>query len=368
MLWGESWPRLARPHPALNRSALNRSALNRSARGRDRAAPATANRCGLLHRAPACVGRLIGVVAGGTLLGACTGPGGPTLPVNVGATHTSAPGEREARPRVSTGAAPERALGESVWANVRQTGFYFHAVVVEHRQDRYRILFDDGSVDWVKAASLRTDTLGPDAIVHVRPRYREPFTTARVARRLGRAVYARFANGQEGWTTLVHVRFRSDARGAPPEAGPRYDGSSPGVSGDAPPSEAPPADAIAPSDLSLAANPLPNVAPGRPAPGQAVWVDYRGGGFLFAATVTARRRDGAVHVVYLDGESGWVSPERVSPDRLQVDARIQVRRRWEPAEWVPGQVKARIGHALHVLFDDGGVAWTSLFRLRVPTR
>jgi len=43
-----------------------------------------------------------------------------------------------------------------------------------------------------------------------------------------------------------------------------------------------------------------------------------------------------------------------------------VRRRWEPPEWVRGRIERRVENAIRVELDDGGLMWTSLFRIRAP--
>lgn len=265
------------------------------------------------------------------LLPACLGRSGPELPENLGQTHArerAAGAERAAAPE----AEPEPVEpGTAVWAELRSTGFYFLGVVVEREEARHRVIFADGAAEWVEAAALRPDSLGEDARVQVRPDYEGSFSEGVVARRLGDAVYVRFAGGDEEWASLAQVRFEDGDEGTPRR-------------GDAPYS---------------------NAAEGL-APGARVMVDYRQGGLRFAGTITARADDGRLHVVYLDNTAEWVAPVLIEPERLAAGDVVHVRRRWEPPDWVRGRVHERIGPALSVELEDGGLAWTSLFRIRTP--
>jgi hypothetical protein len=267
------------------------------------------------------------------LVSGCVGPTGPELPPNVGATHDpSVRGSGSERP------APEpqaRAVevGTPVWASFRDTGFFFFGYVVERRDAQHRVIYADGASEWVPARSLLPDALGADARVHVRGDYDGDFAEADVVRRVGQALYVRFANGDEGWTALPHVRFQAGAEGVPRR-------------GDAPRE---PARAAAPDPV-----------------GSSVLVNYRRQGLGFAGVITAERDDGRLHVVYLDGETEWVGPSLVRAEAVAEGDTVHIRRRWDPPQWVRGHVRRRVGHAFHVELDDGGVAWTSLFRLRVP--
>ena len=71
-------------------------------------------------------------------------------------------------------------------------------------------------------------------------------------------------------------------------------------------------------------------------------------------------------LVYLDSAAEWVEPSLVVPEGLHEGDVVHVRRRWDPPDWVRGRVRGRQGAALSVELEDGGVAWTSLFRVRTP--
>jgi len=259
---------------------------------------------------------------------ACVGRGGPDLPDNIGQTHPEGAGhqrvEREPEPE------PEPvAVGATVWGDFRGTGFLFYGVVVERRDADYRVIYADGTSEWVRAGALRPDSLRTDTEVHVRPTVGGEFAEGTVGRRLGDAVYVHFAGGVERWTNLAHVRVREGDPTAPRR-------------GDEP---------VSPRPTGIA-------------PGANVLVDYHRAGLRFAAVVTAVGDDARIHVVYLDGETEWVAPEHVVPEELAVGDAVHVRRRWEPAEWVRGRIVARQQHAVQIELDDGGLAWTSVLRLR----
>lgn len=262
----------------------------------------------------------------------CVGQQGPELPEAVGMTHRSSGDEQNER--AAEEAAEPVPVGTNVWANFHDTGFFFYGVVVERREAEHRVIFADGASEWLPASALRPDALGPDAIVHVRAGMDREYAAARVGRRLGEAVYVRMLGGDEGWTALPHIRFPRGAEGAPPV--------------DAAPDPPPPVEA--------------------PEPGSRVLVNYQSQGLLFAGVVTARDDAGRLHVVYLDGETEWVDPGLVRADDLREGDEVHVRRTWEPPDWIPGRIRRRVGHAFEVELRDGGVAWTSLLRIRAPVR
>jgi hypothetical protein len=273
--------------------------------------------------------RVSGSLFAFVLVAGCVGRGGPVLPPNVGTDHPA----REEQRAAATPPVPAEPveIGTPVWANFHDSGFYFHAVVVERREAMHRVLYADGASEWLPAESLLPDALREDAHVHVRPSFGEEFQEAVVSRRLGQAVYVRMAGGDERWTALPHVRFRDREQGIP-------------ARGDAP--------------VTMTAD------PGQP--GAAVLVDYQLQGLRFPGTITARHDDGRVHVVYLDGESEWAYAATAAPDRADVGMVVHVRRSWEPPVWVRGRIQRRMGSALAVELDDGGIAWTSTLRIRVP--
>ena len=265
----------------------------------------------------------------------CLGSSGPSLPPDIGATHHESAGSDDAaRARRDSNVEPIP-IGTELWCNHRGTGFFFRAVVVEHREDgQHRVIYADGDQEWVSPRALIGGEPAGDTRVSVRSDLGGEFVSAVTGRRLGAAVYLRYASGDEGWSALTHVRFQ---RG----------------------------DLVTDTDEpALGAGSSEENVTGL---GQAVLVDYRLQGLRFAAVLTARREDSTVHVVYLDGQAEWVDPRAVIEDTLSEGDVVHVRRTWEPAVWVRGRITQRVGFAFRVELDDGGHAWTSLFRLRVPT-
>jgi hypothetical protein len=264
------------------------------------------------------------------LLCAGCGPTGPQLPANVGADHAH-PAEGHGPQQPQAPAHPV-AVGTDVWANFHDTGFYFHGVVVDRRNDQHHVIYTDGASEWLPSSALLPDSLHEDAQINMRAGYTLDFQEAVIARRLGNALYVRLANGTEVWTGLPHIRFQTGQAGTPRR-------------GDAPRAEG--------------AVPAGQV-------GSNVFVNYQHQGLRFAGTVTARRENGQLHIVYLDGDTEWADADTVGPDDIAQGTRVHVRRSWEPPVWVRGTVQQRHGAAVFVEFDDGGTAWTSLFRIRVP--
>lgn len=261
------------------------------------------------------------------LLPACLGRSGPTLPENLGQTH-----DEERAPRAAREPEPEPEpveVGAAVWAELHSTGFYFLGVVVGRDAERHRVIFADGSAEWVEADGLRPDSLREDARVQVRPDFEGNFSEGVVARRLGDVVYVRFASGDEEWAALPQVRFEDGDENTPRRGDTPYVNEAEGL-----------------------------------VPGGSVLVDYQHQGLRFAGTITARADDGRFHVVYLDSTAEWVSPDLLIPEALGLGDQVHVRRRWDPPDWVRGRIHERIGTALAVELDDGGLAWTSLFRIR----
>jgi hypothetical protein len=277
--------------------------------------------------------RIFLALVGPIVAAGCIGASGPNLPTNVGSNHPSTGRSQDVETAPEPPGTPVP-VGTDVWANYHDSGFYFHGVVAERRgaDEMHRVIYDDGANEWLPANSLLPDSLGEEAHVHIRPRFEAEFQSAVVERRLGRALYVRLANGDERWTVLPHVRFQAGDHGIPRR-------------GDAP---RPPVGATAPQV------------------GADVLVDYQLQGLRFPATVTAQRDDGQLHVIYLDGETEWTAPALVTPDALAPSSVVHVRRAWQPANWVRAHIRERLGSAMRVEFDDGGTAWTSLFRLRAP--
>lgn len=271
----------------------------------------------------------IGLLAAMSIAG-CGDRTGPTLPPDVGTDHVGGGEEPEAR-RGPEPAPEPVAIGTPVWASFHDSGFYFHGVVVERREDMHRVIYTDGASEWLPAAALLPDSLHEDARVDVRVGFGAEFQTATVGRRVGQALYVRLANGDERWTSLPHVRFQAGEDGVPGRGDP-------------------------PFDAAAASGPI----------GSNVLVNYQLQGLRFPAIVTAQGQDGRVHVVYLDGESEWAINGTVVPDEVGPGSVVHVRRSWEPPDWVRGRVEERVGSAVRVQFDDGGVAWTTMFRVRVP--
>lgn len=258
----------------------------------------------------------------------CVGRGGPALPPNVGTDHPDRE-ERPATPASVVEATPVE-VGTPVWANHRDTGFYFHGVVVDRREALHHVLYSDGASEWVTAGALLPDSLGEEAVVHVRTSFGEDFHSGIVARRAGQALYVRMSSGDERWTTLPHVRFRAGEPGAP-------------ARGDTP-------------SATSATAPV----------GADVLVNYQYQGLRFPGVVTARTDEGRVHVVYLDGESEWAHAATTAADDAGPGTVVHVRRSWEPPVWVRGRIQRRVHGAVAVELDDGGLAWTSMLRVRVP--
>jgi hypothetical protein len=275
-------------------------------------------------------GLLLACGLGSVSVAGCVGPRGPELPLNVGTSHPPSERQRARRAEAEEPAEPVP-VGTVVWANFHDTGFYFHAVVVDRREAMHRVVYADGAHEWLPAASLLPDSLREDAQVHVRSSYEGEFSGGLVLQRLGTALYVRFAGGDERWTALPHVRFAHGAPGTPRRGEDPY---------------------------------VPSAQHGEP--GSDLLVNYQFQGLRFAGTVTARGEDGRAHVVYLDGESEWTPQITLGPDDLSEGAAVHVRRSWEPPVWAPARIQARVGPAVRVRLDDGGEAWTSLFRIRAP--
>lgn len=277
--------------------------------------------------------RSLSILALALAAAGCGTHGGPSLPPDVGADHADEGGEEVADDTPDEAPPEPVAIGTPVWANYHDTGFYFHGVVVERNEAMHRVIYTDGASEWLPAESLLPDSLHEDAQVDVRLTMGGEFQTATVGRRIGDALYVRLANGDERWTALPHVRFQA---------------GDPGIQarGDA--------------AFTQSASQAGDV-------GSSVLVNYELQGLLFPATVTALGGDGRAYVVYEDGESGWAPRGTFTGDNVAEGTVVHVRRSWDPPDWVRGRVEQRHGHALRVVFDDGGVAWTSMVRVRVPT-
>src|SRR5690606_5245414 len=129
-------------------------------------------------------------------------------------------------------------------------------------------------------------------------------------RRLGHAVFVRFDDGDQQWTSIGLVRAAAaqlprDAREAP-----------------APPS-------------TVA---IPEV-------GAAVVANYQRRGWYYAGVIVGARDDGQVDVVYADGDREWLAPSDVRPDTIQPGTRASAQRP-RTTTVVEGVVRRRVGHAV----------------------
>ena len=86
-------------------------------------------------------------------------------------------------------------------------------------------------------------------------------------------------------------------------------------------------------------------------------------------------REGARHVVFDDGDRGWVTPPDLTVEQDPTDDRggrlavgAKVMGRWVDRKWYPGTVVERFGRVWRVAFDDGDRAWLGTDRIRVGQR
>lgn len=260
------------------------------------------------------------------LLVGCGGPTGPELPSDVGFSHAERQTEGgEAQPPARPS---EVGPGLRVWANLGATGIYGLGTVTETEGKRARVVYADGEGRWLDEEGLYEDRLAEGDEVNVREAIGGEYDRrATVVRRLHDAVFLRYGNGDEAWTSVAQVALWVHPRAEEPVHDPP--------------------------------------APGPGQPGSTVVVDYGHQGLGFLATITALEGPRA-HVVYLDGVSEWVAASQLLPDRVGIGTTVHVRIRWEPADWLRGEVVERMGDAVRVRFDDGRHTWTARSRLRVP--
>jgi hypothetical protein len=99
-------------------------------------------------------------------------------------------------------------------------------------------------------------------------------------------------------------------------------------------------------------------------PGSACLVNFRGAGWYYAGVVTSDRQDGSVDVVYADGSTERVAAPDLIEDTIGPGSRVEARARtWR--RFYRGVVTSRVGHAVHLRYDDGDSGWTSVALVRV---
>ena len=85
--------------------------------------------------------------------------------------------------------------------------------------------------------------------------------------------------------------------------------------------------------------------------------------FLYAGTIQQVSGDQA-HIVFDDGDCGWVRMGQLHP--LEIKAGRRVFGRWKMGQvFFPGQVVEVEGMSVRVLYDDGDEEWTKVAALRI---
>jgi hypothetical protein len=194
---------------------------------------------------------------------------------------------------------------------------------------RIRVVYADGDTEAVSEESLYPDSIAPGMRVEARIRTWRQWFPGEVQRRVGHAVFVRFDDGDEQWTSIGLVRV------------PIGD-----VSRDAP--VAP----VAPPTVPV------------PQPGSRVVANYRGEGWFYPAVVAETRDDGQVHVIYADGDSEWRPTSDVRADPVATGADVQARPARQ-AQVHEGEVVRRVGHAVELQLEDGAKQWVALSNVRV---
>lgn len=261
-----------------------------------------------------------------------TPPAAPTPPATPTPTPTKqgptppVPGPSTADPSVFD----PSAVGSRALAHYRNSGFAYAAVITAVRDDgTVDVVYADGDNETLASTQLYPETIVEGTRVEARIRRWTRFFPGTVTRRVAHAVFVRFDDGDEQWTSIGLVRLAA--------AGLRRDAT--------------PATGTEPTATV-------------PEAGSAVVANYQAQGWFYPAIVAERRPDGQVHVIYADGDGEWLAPDQVRPDTLQPGAHVQARpaRQTEVQE---GTVARRVGHAVELQLQSGAKTWVALANVRV---
>jgi hypothetical protein len=251
------------------------------------------------------------------------------------ATTTTAP------PVVPTGTAPPpppvappafdpQATGTRVLARYQNGGDAYIAVVTQQAGGgNVNVVYADGDAEALPASALSPDSIAEGSRVQARIRSWPNFHPGTLQRRIGHAVFVRFDDGDEQWTSIGLVR--TAANEIPANA-----------------REAP----LPPSTV-----PMGQV-------GAQVVANYQRAGWFYAGVVVETRADGMLHVIYADGDREWLAAADVRADSIQPGARVQaqVPRTTQTFE---ATVRRRVAHAVELQLDDGQKQWLALPNVRV---
>lgn len=222
--------------------------------------------------------------------------------------------------------------GTRALAPFQDSGFAYAAVTTGIRAEdgRIHVVYADGDTEVVPQDSLFPDSIGPGTRVEARIRSWAQWYSGEVQRRVGHAVFVRFDDGDEEWTSIGLVRI-------PVQEVPR---------------DAPQA-AVAPPGVPA------------PQPGSRVVANFQRDGWFYPAVVAETRDDGQVHVIYADGDSEWLPPSEVRADPIDAGAEVQASPDRGDRRMYEAQVVRRVGHAVEVRLDGDTTRWAALARVRV---
>ena len=211
-----------------------------------------------------------------------------------------------------------------------QGGAHAYAAVTTgvSAEGRPMVVYADGDVETLAPDALAPDSLGPGTAVEARIRQWPRFFPGRVERRIGHAVFVRFDDGDERWTSIGLVRVPTTAAAG-------------GTEVSTPPSTVP----------------IPQV-------GAPVIANYQQRGWYYAGVIVENRADGQVHVIYADGDSEWLPRDQVREDELRRGARVSARP-LRSSQTVEAEVSRRVGHAVELQLDDGSKRWVALANVRM---
>ena len=222
------------------------------------------------------------------------------------------------------------AVGSEALAHYRSSGFAYASVITGVRDGgRVDVVYADGDSETLATTELYPEAIVQGTRVEARIRQWTRFFPGTVQRRVAHAVFVRFDDGDEQWTSIGLVRL--------PAAGLRRDAT--------------PATGTRPTGTV-------------PEAGSAVLANYQGQGWYYPAIVAERRADGQVHVIYADGDGEWLAPDRVRPDTLTAGTAVQARQNRQ-TEVQEGTIARRVGHAVELQLANGTKTWVALMNVRV---
>ncbi len=211
-----------------------------------------------------------------------------------------------------------------------EPAFRYVGTIIDLNGDDALIEYDDGGSGWVHVSAIMPFELQLDQQVMCR-RERGPFYFAgKIVELRGGDVRVRYDDGAREWASALFLRFPCEGIGS-------------GIK------------VVTPADWQGFYEQMSD--------GTRVWATWDAAE-LFAGSVTKVRGE-KVHIVFDDGDEGWVLLVQLLPLAIPIGLRVLRPKRWS-GEFVAGTVTGVEGARVLIRDDDDNEVWSPLAGVAVP--